>query len=306
MIREFEGKSEKEAIDNAVAKLNLDREQFDVEIMESNRGGIFRKGNVKIRVYIEGDGQEGNAYGEDDSQIAFGLGKDSVDAPGKAQGKKAPGRGGRAGRSDRPGRAGRGGTEGIADRFVEEKASAETGREPGEREHARRPVPAADPTPQDEFEKKLIGFIETVTQKMGYPGRANIAYREPNKVGFNIDSEHSGILIGKKGKNLDSLQLLANIYAGRLEEGRRVVVDAENYRSRHEDNIIKNAHRTAAQVRKSKRSRLLEPMNPFERRLVHTTLNDMNEIETKSEGDGLYKQVRIIYRGGSGGGRPRR
>lgn len=289
MIREFEGKSEKEAIDNAVAELNLDREQFDVEIMESNRGGLFRKGNVKIRVYIEDDGQSAGAKGEDDSQIAFGLGKESGGASAR-------------------GRGGYSRSEGIVDRFVDQERVPHAVREPGsrdadERAHSR-PAPAADPTPQDEFEEKLIEFIETVTKKMGYPGRANIAYREPNKVGFNIDSEHSGILIGKKGKNLDSLQLLANIYAGRLDEGRRVVVDAENYRSRHEDSIIKNAHRSASQVRKSRRSRLLEPMNPFERRLVHTTLNDMKDIETKSEGDGLYKQVRIIYRGG--GGRTRR
>lgn len=296
MIREFEGKSEKEAIDNAVAELNLDREQFDVEIMESNRGGLFRKGNVKIRVYIEDDGKADSSYGEDDSQIAFGLGKDSSGAAVR-------------------GRRGYSRSEGIVDRFVDGGQVPEGGRGRADRKPTSRdasaraysrPAAAADPTPQDEFEKKMIEFIQTVTKKMGYPARANIAYREPNKVGFNIDSEHSGILIGKKGKNLDSLQLLANIYAGRLDEGRRVVVDAENYRSRHEDSIIKNARRSAAQVRKSRRSRLLEPMNPFERRLVHTTLNDMKDIETKSEGEGLYKQVRIIYRGGSGASRPRR
>jgi len=234
MIREFEGKTEKEAIDNAVNELNLDREHFDVEIMENTRGNLFRKGNVKIRVYIE----------EDDE---FENEQEIVGAP----------------------------------------------------EAASRPAPSStDPEPQNEFEKKVIDYIETVTRKMGFPGRANVAYREAQKVGFNIDSEHSGILIGKKGKNLDSLQLITNIYAGRLDEGRRVVIDAENYRSRHEDNIIRNAHRTAAQVRRSKRSRLLEPMNPFERRLVHTTLTEMKDIETKSEGEGLYKQVRIIYRGG--------
>src|SRR6056297_1679649 len=252
MIKEFEGKSEKEAIDNAVAELNLDREQFDVEIMESTKGGIFRKGNVRIRVYLQGESRAPEA---------------------KPAGKPAP------------------------------KAAKAAKPAPTERTKERTGFPAGggsttDPQPQDEFETKLVEFIETVTKKMGYPGRANIAYREPNKVGFNIDSEHSGILIGKKGKNLDSLQLLANIYAGRLDEGRRVVVDAENYRSRHEESIIKNARRTASQVRKSRRSRLLEPMNPFERRLVHTTLNDMNDIETKSEGEGLYKQVRIIFRGG--------
>ncbi len=257
MIREFEGKSEKEAIDNAVAELNLDREQFDVEIMETTKGGIFRKGNVRIRVYIE-----------DDGQAQFGI-NNETNAPA-----------------------------GISGNFSRKAAAAENETLPRGEGFPEGAARTTDPEPQDEFEKKLIEFIETVTQKMGYPGRANIAYREPNKVGFNIDSEHSGILIGKKGKNLDSLQLLANIYAGRIDEGRRVVVDAENYRSRHEDSIIKNARRTAAQVRKSKRSRLLEPMNPFERRLVHTTLNDMGDIETKSEGEGLYKQVRILYRGG--------
>lgn len=229
MIREFEGKSEKEAIDNAVNELQLDREEFDVEIVESTKGGIFKKGNVKIKVYIEDD----DGFENDD----------------------------------------------------------ETDRTPG----------STDPEPQDEFEEKIVEFLDNVTQKMGYPGRANIAYREGRKVCFNIDSEHSAILIGKKGKNLDSLQLLANIYAGRIDEGRRVVVDAENYRSRHEDNIIRNARRTAAQVRRSKRSRLLEPMNPFERRLVHTSLSEMRDIETRSEGEGLYKQVRIIFRGGNGG-----
>lgn len=271
MIKEFEGKSEKEAIDNAVAELNLDREQFDVEIMESTKGGIFRKGNVKIRVYLQGENRSP-------------AGK-SVDTQA---GKPAP-------RSDSRRKA-RGGNRDA------DTATLERNERAARTTEARSGFPAGggsttDPQPQDEFETKLIEFIETVTKKMGYPGRANIAYREPNKVGFNIDSEHSGILIGKKGKNLDSLQLLANIYAGRLDEGRRVVVDAEDYRSRHEDNIIRDARRTAAQVRKSKRSRLLEPMNPFERRLVHTTLNDMNDIETKSEGEGLYKQVRIIFRG---------
>lgn len=241
MIKEFEGKTEQEAIDNAVQELNLDREHFDVEIMESTRGGIFKKGNVKIRVYIEEDEE----YDEDDYTA-----EDSIQPAGPIE-----------------------------------------------------PPSSTDPEPQNEFEEKIITFIEDVTRMMGFPGRANIAYREGRKIGFNIDSEHSAILIGKKGKNLDSLQLLANIYAGRIDEGRRVVIDAEDYRSRHEDSIIRNARRTAAQVRKTRRSRLLDPMNPFERRLVHTSLTDMRDIETKSEGEGLYKQVRIIYRGnGSGHG----
>ena len=76
----------------------------------------------------------------------------------------------------------------------------------------------------------------------------------------------------------------------------KVVVDSENYRMRHEEQIIRTAYKTAQIVKRTGRSKLLEPMNPFERRLVHTALNDVDGIDTKSEGEGLYKQVRIIPR----------
>ena len=111
------------------------------------------------------------------------------------------------------------------------------------------------------------------------------------------ENQMRAILIGKKGKNLDAIQLIINVYAGQLENSKRVIVDAENYRNRHEENIIRQASRIADQVMKSKRSKLLDPMNPFERRLVHTALNDILDVETKSEGEGLYRQVRIIYKG---------
>ena len=113
-----------------------------------------------------------------------------------------------------------------------------------------------------------------------------------------MNSSKSSILIGRKGKNLDALQLLVNVYAGRLgREDIRVILDTENYRIRREESLVRLAYNTADKVRMSRKSVLLEPMNPFERRLIHTTLNDISDVETKSEGDGLYKQVRIIYKG---------
>ncbi len=215
MIKEFEGKTEKEAIDNAVKALNINREEFDVEIIGTARKSLFRKGNVKIKVHIEED-------------------------------------------------------------FEEE-----------------------DGEPATDFEEKAIGFLEELIEKMGFPGKAEVFFREENKLGLTIISDHTGILIGKKGKNLDAIQLLLNVYTGRIDNTIRVIVDAENYRNRHEENIIRQASRMAEQVRKTRRSRLLEPMNPFERRLVHTTLNDITDVETKSEGEGLYRQVRILYKGSS-------
>lgn len=133
---------------------------------------------------------------------------------------------------------------------------------------------------------------------MGYGCKASVLFREEQKLGIRIESESAAILIGKKGKNLDALQLLVNVYAGRLgREDLRVILDSENYRIRREESIVKMAYEVAEKVRRTKNSVLLEPMNPFERRIVHTTLNDIVDIDTKSEGEGLYKQVRVSFRG---------
>ena len=77
----------------------------------------------------------------------------------------------------------------------------------------------------------------------------------------------------------------------------RIILDTENYRVRREENLVHLAYTTADRVRSTRNSVLLEPMNPFERRLIHTTLNEIPDVETKSEGEGLYKQVRVLYKG---------
>ncbi|MBQ0071466.1 MAG: protein jag [Spirochaetales bacterium] len=148
--------------------------------------------------------------------------------------------------------------------------------------------------PENDTERKVLEFIDTLIQKMGYEGEASINFRRESKVGINIDSPDSSYIIGRKGRNLDAIQLIVNVFAGNIDPDIKIVVDSENYRMRHEEQIIRNAYKTAEQVRKSGRSRLLDPMNPFERRLVHTALNEFEGVETKSEGEGLYKQVRII------------
>lgn len=147
---------------------------------------------------------------------------------------------------------------------------------------------------ESDVERKTIEFVTTLIEKMGYEATVTISSRRDSKISLNIESDNSSILIGRKGKNLDAIQLLANVYAANIDEDVKIVIDSENYRMRHEDQIVRNAVRSAEYVRRSGRSKLLEPMNPFERRLVHTALNDFKGVETKSEGEGVYKQVRII------------
>ncbi len=224
MQKEYEGRTEQEAIDKAIRELGLDRDQFDVEIVEKEKKGLFRKGNVKIRVY----------YGSDESEE------------------------------------------------TEEKYDDEV------------VVEDHNPVPQNDNERKILEFLDTLISKMGYTGRSVITFRRESKIGISIESEDSSIIIGRKGKNLDAIQLVINVYAGNLDPDIKVVIDSENYRVRHEEQIIRNAYRIAADVRRTGRSKLLDPMNPFERRLVHTALNDFDGVETKSEGEGLYKQVRIL------------
>ena len=234
---EFEGRTEKEAIDKAIEALGLERDEFDVEIIETCKPGLFKKGSVKIRVHINAKEEPAPELPEEEEPVA------------EAE-------------DDEP-----------------------------------MAIPAGVLEPESEFEDKLLDFVEDLIEKMDYPGTAYICFRKENKIGIMIESEHSGILIGKKGKNLDAIQLLVNVYAGKLmEDPPRIIIDVEKYRERRESNLVKLALRTAEQVRRTKRSKLLEPMNPFERRIIHTALNDMEDIATKSDGEGLLKQVRVIYR----------
>jgi len=238
MVYEFEGRTEKEAIDKAAEELGLQKDDFDVEIMETQRSGLFKKGYVKIQVHTN---KRENSAKDDDNDYS-------------------------------------------------ETPNAQVNRQ------ASQSV-FGDPDPKNEFEKQIVEFIEGIIKRMGYEGKVVILFREDHKIGLRIDSEHTSILIGKKGKNLDALQLFANIYAGRIgREDMRVVLDSENYRIRREESLVRLAYTVADRVRETRGSILLEPMNPFDRRIIHTSLNDIAEVETKSEGEGLYKQIRIYYR----------
>ncbi len=271
MVYEFEGRTEKEAIDVAAAELGLARDEFDVEILESQSGGLFKKGKVRLRIHVHSNARPAPI---------------SEAAAAQAAGKPIP-----EPRYDRQGR-------GPRERSDENRSERRPPAPPETpREQAPRAV-AADPAGADEFEAKILEFVKTTVEKMGYACEVAVLFREDKKLGVRLDSEHASILIGKKGKNLDALQLLVNVYGGRLgREDLRIVIDSENYRIRREEALVKLAYETAEKVRRSRGSLLLEPMNPFERRIIHTTLNDIVDVETKSEGEGLYKQVRVLWKG---------
>ncbi len=158
------------------------------------------------------------------------------------------------------------------------------------------PVPSSEEASAAADE--IVRFLNGLIQKMGLTGNAMINSITGDKLLLSIESSDSSLLIGKMGKTLDALQVLANIVAQKREEfPLRVIIDCENYRERRQQKLIDFAEEVAENVRRTRNSRLLEPMNPYERRLVHTALTRYEDIETESEGDGLYKQIRIRFRG---------
>jgi len=176
-------------------------------------------------------------------------------------------------------------------------------RQPTIRESREEGLPDAGPPrenlpPEGDFEKAMVDFLQGLVERMGIAASVGIGFREERKLGLNINSPDSGILIGKKGQTLEALQVVANIAASRSKSGaERIIVDTQNYRTRREQSLVRMARQTAQQVRRTRQSRLLEAMNPFERRLVHTALSSEGDIETASEGDGLYKRIRVLYKG---------
>ena len=262
MIREFEGQSEKEAIDQAMIEFDLSEGEFDVEIIEESKKGIFKKGSVKIRVHVDDSVAHDHSPPRRDVRDARTKGTSARSSAEDVNGNVfgAP--------IDRFGNGG--------------KAAGAV---------------AGIPLESTETETKLTEFVAGVVERMGYSAQVSIVNREDGKILLDIDSGNSAILIGRKGKNLDALQLLTNVYSGRLIGGPKVVLDTENYRARREELLRKMAIKSADVVRRSGGSELLEPMNPFERRLIHTTLNDMEDVTTESEGEGLYRQVRVISQG---------
>ncbi len=248
IVKEFEGRNEKEAIDRAIEELGLDRNEIDFEIVESKKPGIlFRGGKVKIRVHLL-DETEGEEYEEE-------AGPPEEGPPQK----------------EHPGRQERRG------------------------EHLET---------KGEFETKVVEFTLGLLDRMGFPAQVNVNFREEGRLGLDIESDGSGILIGKQGKTLEALQFIVNLAAGRQGgDSTRIVLDTQDYRSRRERALVRMANQVAEQVRRGRDSQLLEPLNPFERRLIHTSLARYGDIETMSEGDGLYKRIRVIYRGDRDGNR---
>ncbi len=139
-------------------------------------------------------------------------------------------------------------------------------------------------------------FVENIVEKLGLNAEITTSAEE-DKVNMNISGDGMGIIIGRRGETLSSLQYLTNLVVNRkVDDYIKVSIDTENYKQKREEALIKLAHKTAEKVIKYRRSFTLEPMNPYERKVIHSALQENEKISTYSTGSEPSRRVVVALK----------
>lgn len=194
---------------------------------------------------------------------------------------------------------------------VEKKPEAKKAPE----KRVEKPKNPKTPTTEAEL-SAAFSFVETLVKNLELNVTANVVNNEETGSAINIAGEDAGMLIGHHGETLDAVQYLANLAANRAEgkdDHERITVDVEGYREKREETLRALARRMAAKVQKYGKSVMLEPMNPYERRIIHSEIQQIEGISTNSIGSDENRKVvifltekgmgRLPQRDGRNGGR---
>ena len=274
---EVTGKTEDEAVAAGLVQLGLTRDEVSVEILERAKSGFLGIGSCPAKVKLSYEVPEEPAPAPAPAA-----------APAATEQKPRERKGARAERSPKSEKPAR----------QEKPAKAEAPR-------AEQPAKAAAQGDQrEQVERYLKGLLEL----MGV--EAELVFSERPNGGLNVELSGNGMgaVIGRRGETLDAIQHLVNYSVNRGSDKRlHISVDAENYRSKREESLVHLAEKMAAKAIKYKRSMALEPMNSYERHVIHTALQNYEGVSTSSIGVEPNRRVVVSYeRGGdtSGSGKP--
>lgn len=159
----------------------------------------------------------------------------------------------------------------------------------------QQPIPTAIPTEKSNNDaiEKAQKFLSNVLKAMKIEAKIE-AKMMGDKLLIDISGEKMGVIIGKRGETLDSLQYLTNIVVNKDHEDYiKVMIDTENYRSRREETLKKLAYKLAKKASQTRKPVILEPMNPYDRRIIHSALQDSKTVKTHSEGKEPFRRVVI-------------
>ncbi len=306
------GKTEDEAISKALSELGLERDEVSVEILERAKKGIFGIGASPAKVRV--------TYGLQDEEPAPPPPSRPAPAPRAPESPVSP----------RPAPAPRtpGGPVSPKPAPVPRAPESPVSSKPAPAPRAERPrqrperKPASRPRPEpleeavpavavqledlgepchDEKAQQITTFLTGLLQHMESSAQVKVYLGEENRYKVILEGEKLGQLIGRRGETLDAIQQLTNYTVNKGGDKRvRVHVDAENYRLKREQSLQHLARKVAAKVAKYKRNVTLEPMNAYERHVIHTALQNVEGVTTYSMGTEPNRRVIVAYdRGGN-------
>ena len=265
------GKTEEEAINRALEQLKLDRDDVSVEILERAKAGFLGLGSCPAKVRV--------SYGEDEEPAA----------PAQPKAEKV--------REDKP----------KAEKPRAEKKPAEKPQrreEPVKKELAPKTEEAQTvKSPEDlgeevddERAQEIRKFLSGLLQQMEVQAEVKVYLPEKGRYKVFLEGQGLGAIIGRRGETLDAIQQLTNYAVNSGREKRiRVHVDAENYRAKREQSLESLARKVAGKVTKYRRSVTLEPMNAYERHVIHAALQDVPGVNTYSIGTEPNRRVVVSY-----------
>ena len=286
----YTGKTVEEATAKALEQLGIDREEISVEVVEMPVRKLFRSTPAKIRVTLLAEEEENArkaeaeaaAKAEAEKKAAAEAAKAAKAAAEKAAAEKKP--------------------EKKPEKKVEPKAEvkAEPAVEVAPAEAA--PAEAKEPKEPKELNPEKVQlakeFLETVAADMGVTGFTVTPEQQDETLVLKVEGENLGILIGRRGETMESLSYLTGLVANRLGgDYQKVALDVAGYRSKRESDLVALAKRVGAKVAKTGRAYTMEPMNPYERRIIHSTISKMEGVSSESTGEGEDRRVVISCTG---------
>ena len=265
------------AVELALQELNASKEEVDIEVLEQPSRGFFGIGSKLALVRVSLNDKEE----ENKQELAEEIQEISIE-DANIDGKK------------------------VSEKKVEakqkktsqkkKKKSMKNDRPRDDENQISEPViPEIDMTSLNDLEEDNVAFVflKGLVEEMGI--ELNIVGKtDGTDLFFLLEGKDSGTVIGKRGATLDAIQYLTSLVVNKGNgEYIRVVVDAENYRAKREKSLEKLAKRLAEKVVRSRRPFKLEPMNPYERKIIHATLQKDPRVTTKSEGQDPYRRIHI-------------
>mgnify|MGYP004652748043 CR=1 FL=1 len=264
------GKTEEEAVRKGLEQLGMDRDDVSVEILERAKSGFLGIGSSPARVRL--------TYGPEEAPVAepAPVVKPVVQKPAAPKAAEKPARPEKTERAPRP-----------------EKADKPQRTERPE----KKEIPAIDlPLCEDDNARRIVDFVSGLLAHMDSAAQVKVYEMEKGRYKVILEGDKLGQLIGRRGETLDAIQQLTNYAVNTGSDKRiRIQMDAENYRAKREQSLESLANKVAAKVAKYRRSVTLEPMNAYERHVIHAALQDVKGVTTYSIGTEPNRRVVVAY-----------